>query len=485
MKNNVDILFVNPPLSLEERYGHLSPGGSLMPPIGLCSLAAVTRKEGFKTKILDAPAMCFTMEETVSEILKVKPKYLGLTAATVSVNSAGDIASIVKSANSDIRIIIGGPHFIAAPEKTMEMFEDFEIGVLGEGEITVIELLKALESGSDSIELSKIKGLIYRENDKLCITPAREYIEDLDTLPKPAWDLLPELKKHYRPSILRGYHLPAAGIVTSRGCTGKCTFCDRAMFGSRLRANSAEYVVEMMEELHTKYGIKEVFIFDDNIMLFKKRLKEICSILMEKRLKMKWSCFARIDFAKPKVLKMMKKAGCRLVAYGIENGDQEMLDFLKKNIKLEKVKQVIQWTKEAGLMAEGLFMMGLPRETRETMQATIDFAKSNLLDDIAITVFTPLPGTKLYKDIRQYGRFEENWKKMSQHYPVFVPYGLSREEIMEYNNRGLREFYLRYRKLPNLLRRIKSIRHLFEFVSAGIIFVSRTIGSEKSEKGCV
>lgn len=475
MKKNIDILFVNPPLTLQERYGHLSAGGSLMPPLGLCSLAATTRKEGFKTAILDVPALCLSIEDTVEEIFKLNPRYLGLTAATVSIHSAGKVAQMVKSRNKDIKILLGGPHITAIPQKTMRIFPNVDIGVIGEGEKTVIELLKVLDAEGEQDGLNKINGLIFRQNGELILSPPREYIDNLDSIPKPAWDLLPELKKYYRPSILRGYHLPATGIITSRGCTGECTFCDRSMFGSNLRANSAKYVVELIEELHLKYGIKEIFIYDDNMMLFQRRLQEICDFLIKKKLKLKWSCFARIDFANPQALKMMEEAGCRLVAYGIESGDQEMLDFLQKKLRINKIREVIKWTKQAGLIAEGLFMMGLPRETKETMRATIDFAKSNPLDDIAITVFTPLPGTKLYNGIDHYGQFNEDWQKMSQHYPVFVPKGLTAEEILEFNNKALREFYLRPKMLPNLLRRIRSIRHFIAFFCAGIIFIARVI----------
>ena len=482
MKKNIDILFVNPPLTLKERYGHLSSGGSLMPPLGLCSLAATTRREGFKTTILDAPALCFTIEDTVEEVLKLNPRYLGLTAATVSIHSAGTVAQIVKSRNKDIKILLGGPHITAVPQKTMRIFQNFDIGVIGEGEKTVIVLLKILDAEREQDDLNKINGLIFRQNGELMLSPSREYIDNLDSIPNPAWDLLPELKNYYRPSILRGYHLPATGIITSRGCTGKCTFCDRSMFGSNLRANSAEYVVGLMEELHLRYGIKEIFIYDDNMMLFQRRLEEICDALIKRKLRLKWSCFARIDFALPRTLKMMKEAGCRLIAYGIESGEQEMLDFLQKNIRMEKIREVIKWTKQAGLIAEGLFMMGLPRETKKTMRATIDFAKSIPLDDIAVTIFTPLPGTKLYNGIDRYGQFNEDWQKMSQHYPVFIPEGLTREEILEFNNKALREFYLRPKMLPNLLRRIKSIRHLVEFFYAGFLFIVRVIRIKKNNE---
>lgn len=478
----MDILFVNPPLSQEERYGHLSPGGSLMPPVGLCSLAAVTRAEGFKTRILDAAALCLTEKDTAEEILRLKPRSLGLTAATVSIHNAGRVAQLVKSRDKNIKIIIGGPHLAAVPEKTMTIFPAFDIGVIGEGERTIVELLKVLAGGKGEDGLSRVDGLIFRRDGRFQFTAPRGCIDDLDSLPKPAWDLLPELKKYYRPSILRGYNLPASGLVTSRGCTGRCTFCDRSMFGSQLRANSAEYVFEVMDELYLKYGIKEVFIFDDNMMFFRQRLEKLCDLLIQKKLKLKWSCFARIDFASAEALKKMKEAGCRMVAYGIESGDQEMLDFLQKNITLDKVRQVVGWTKQAGLMAEGLFMIGLPRETRKSLQATIDFAKSLPLDDIAITIFTPLPGTKLYGEINQYGHFDEDWQKMSQHYPVFIPSGLTGGEILAFNNRGLREFYLRPKMILNLLKRVKSVKYLAQFAWAGILFMMNLASFKKAEK---
>jgi len=295
----------------------------------------------------------------------------------------------------------------------------------------------------------------------------------------PAWDLLPPMSAHYRPSLLRGSALPASGLITSRGCTGKCTFCDRSVFGSALRAHSADYVMAMMRELHVTYGMQELFIFDDNFLVFRKRLVAICEALVRERWRFQWSCFARVDFVNPDILKLMRQAGCRLISYGIESGSQEMLDFLQKGISLEKVSQALRWTKEAGIMTEGLFMMGLPRETRETIQMTIDYAKRDEIDDIAITIFTPLPGTRLTQDIQQYGTFDNDWRKMSQHQAVFVPWGFTQEEIEQFAHQGVREFYLRPRAVARYLLRLRSPAHLSAFVQAAFGLLAR-IGSRKA-----
>lgn len=463
-----DIVLINPPLSLEERYGHLSPGGSLMPPLGLCNLAAVTREKGYKTEIVDSVALCLDFEETVGKILALSPKYVGITAATVSIHSAAKFANLLKKTNNKATIIIGGPHLTAVPYETMERFPEFDIGVIGEGEDTISELLEGLESGR---ELRGIRGLIIRNESKLFMTEGRPFIEDLDTLPMPAWDLLPSLPEYYRPSLLRLSRLPATGLVTSRGCTGKCIFCDRSVFGNRCRAHSADYVIEMIKLLHFKYKMKEIFIFDDNFIIFRSRLFKICETLMKENLDLTWSCFARIDFITPEVLEAMKEAGCRTISYGVETGSQDILNFLEKGIDLEKAVQVLRWTKEKGIMTRALFMIGLPGETEETMRMTINFAKRREIDDIAITIFTPLPGAKLTDDIEKYGEFENDWRKMSQHYPVFVPSGLQREDIEKYCNLAYKEFYLRPRIICKFLSRMDSFAHLRGFIKAGIPFI--------------
>ena len=188
----IDIVFVSPPLSLEERYGHLAPGGSLMPLIGLCNLAAVTRTKGYTTRILDSVALCLGFEETIASLTELSPKYVGLTAATVSIHNAAEVARLLKQRNSNITTIIGGPHVTAVPVESMQRFAHFDVAVVGEGEATIVELLEGLQNGRD---LKEIPGLVVRDEGEVIMTEPRSFIKDLDSLPMPAWDLLPPMPK--------------------------------------------------------------------------------------------------------------------------------------------------------------------------------------------------------------------------------------------------------------------------------------------------
>lgn len=449
------IIFVNPPLSLKERYGDLAAGGSLLPPLGLAHLAAVTRKEGFKTQIMDVAALGMDVKEATEEITDQSPKYVGITAATTSIYNAARLAREIKEKDKDITTVIGGPHLTSLPEKTMEMFPQFDFGVVGEGEATIVELLSQLEQNED---LEKIKGLVMRKNGKIIKTPLRPFIDDLDTLPLPAWDLLPDLTRYYRGAAHSFLRLPSSSLITSRGCPGKCTFCDRSVFGKKCRAFSARYLMVMIKHLVKNYGIRDIVFHDDTFIAFKARLRELCQRLKRERLNLVWSCTARVDYVDPQILKVMREAGCWQIAYGIESGSQQILDFLKKEITLRKIEKALKWTKEAGIRSRGYFMIGVPRETKETIEMTIDFAKRIDLDDFHISFFSPYPGTELYKRVEKYGTFYEEWPKMNGWFPVFIPKGLTQGELERYQKIAFKEFYLRPKIILSYLSRLKHPR---------------------------
>lgn len=201
------IIFVNPPLSIEDRYGVKSSSGGQTPPLGLLNLAAMTREHGFETAILDAAAVKWGYEQSVKFILDNRFQYVGITAVTISIAHAAKLASLLKRADPKIIIIIGGAHLTALPSETMSMFPHFDIGVVGEADYTIVELLSALESKRD---LTAIKGLILRDNNRLVNTGIRPRIENLDSLPMPAWDLLPDLAQYYCPPVHTLKRIPAA-----------------------------------------------------------------------------------------------------------------------------------------------------------------------------------------------------------------------------------------------------------------------------------
>jgi len=469
----VNIVFLNPPMTLKERYGDWAEGGSLAQPQGLCSLAAVTRENDYKTFIVDAAALNLSLDETLKEIISFSPDYIGITATTNAIFKASEVAKKLKTIDDNILVIIGGPHVTATPKETMTLFQEFDIGVIGEGEVTIVELLNAQEANG---KLGEVDGLILRDNGALRITRTREPIRDLDSLPLPAWDLLPELSKHYRPPAFSFNTLPSTSIITSRGCFGQCTFCDRSVFGNKVRAHSAGYVIEMMTHLVENYGIRDIIIDDDNFLLFKPRLRDICDKLVEKDFDLTWSCNSRVDIVNPDVLSLVRRAGCWQIAYGIESGSQDILDLLKKNIKLSQIRTALKWTKDAGIRTKGFFLIGHPTETTETIRKTIDFAKSVELDDFQMSMFTPFPGSEIYNYAEKYGTFQGDWKHMTGWHPVFIPKDMTEEELKRYSKKAFMEFYLRPKIILSYLKRCTNVPSLLKMCKGGTILVRSLVG---------
>ena len=467
------IMFLNPPLSMVDLYKELAGAGNELPPLGISILAAITRDHGYETIILDAMALKLSIDQAVEKILKLRPKYLGVTSTTIGIFSAAEVVRRVKEKNKEIISILGGPHLTAVPEETMRRFPEFDIAVIGEAEETVIDLLECLENYKT---IDEVKGLLIRRGNSLKITEPRQSIENLDTIPLPAWDLLPDLLKFYQPPADSLYRYPSTLLITSRGCPGQCIFCDRSVFGNRVRGYSAEYVIKAIEFLQKNYGIKDLFIEDDNFLVLRQRLKDICQTIINKKIDISFSVMGRVDMVNEEILDLLKKAGCWQINYGLESGSQKILDILHKNITIKQSLEALKLTKKAGIRTKGLFMMGCFGETKETIRETINFIKKAPLDDFHITCFTPLPGAQSYNMAKNYGYFDPDWKKVSMFgADNFVPNGFTKEEIERYYRKAWRAFYLKPRviwyfakKLRKKELRSKIIRGAMSFLKFNI-----------------
>lgn len=461
---------------MEEIYGAFAEMGSRVPHLGLCSLASVVRKAGFSVKILDAPALRMDFKGTVEAIVKENPRFIGISSVTDSIPVTYSLAHTLKAYASNSVIIIGGAHITALPEETFDECKSLDIGVIGEGEETIVELL----SGKN---LCEIKGIIYRDGETVHRTPPREYLQDLDSLPFPAWDLLPRLEKYYRPSPHMYLRLPSTSLLTSRGCPNRCNFCVMALSGKKFRAHSAEYTLGMMEYVMKNYHIKDIIFYDDNFLLDKKRAMEICEEMIRRRLDITWSCLARTELISKDILKLAKRAGCWQIAYGIESGDQRILDILNKKTEVEKAEEVLRLTAEAGIRTRGFFMIGVPGETEESIKKTIDFAKRSKLNDFQATFFTPFPGTHFYRNIDQYGKYIKNWASMSTWTPVFIPHGLTLDKLVMYHKKMHRDFYFRPKIIFQYLTRfIKHPSIFLNTLKAGLKLFSYTFLVKKSNR---
>lgn len=449
-KADKGIVFVNPPLSLEERYGTMAKGGRNTPPLGLCSLSAVAREKGYKVHILDAPVLNYGYNDVVKRIMELSPRYVGITASTMAINSAEKLAKELKRFNKDLVILIGGPHVTALPERTLSKYPGFDFGVIGEGEEVLIDFLSVFENQGD---LNLVKGLVFRKDKKIIVTGRKPYIKNLDVLPIPAWDLLPSLGKYYRSSPQSFNRLPSISLVTSRGCPNQCTFCDRSIFGNYLRGYSPEYVLKILRILVYRYRIKHILFDDDTFTILKNRLERICRLMIKEKIDLTWTCLARVDTVDKQMLKLMKKAGCWQVLYGIESGNQEILDKLQKGITVEKIKKALRMTREAGIRSKGFFILGTPFETKGTAKQTIEFMKKINLDDFHMTYFTPFPGTAIYNNqIKNKKFYEKEWSKMNEWTPTFIPEGFSSSELINLSKKAFREFYFRPKIVGSYLK---------------------------------
>ena len=437
---SLDLVLINPPLTMEERYGKFAALGSNTPNLGLCYLASSARSKGFSVKIIDAPVQDLNINQTVSLVKECRPKFIGVTAPTVSIIRADRVAKAIKDIGIKAPVIIGGAHVSALPVETMKEFPAFDIGVINEGELTILDILN---TDANPRDLEKISGIVFRDNEDVFLTLPKSPTEDIDLLPYPAFDLLPDLAKHYRPSSHSYLRLPCASLVTSRGCNGKCLFCARPFIGERYRGHSAEYTLGMIDLLVKNYGVRDILFYDDNFLLDKKRVTAICEGLLKKNYNISWSCLARNETITSDFLNLIKRAGCWQIAFGIESGDQTILNNLKKRTTVEKNLKAIELTNKAGIHSRGYFMIGCPGETVESMNKTMDFTVSSGLKDFHSTFCTPMPGSELFDKAEDYGKFEKDWSKLGFWEPAFIPKGLSSKQLIAMHKKMFRVFYLR------------------------------------------
>ncbi|MFH1456007.1 MAG: radical SAM protein [archaeon] len=462
------ITFINPPSCNDIDF---SAKQSVIPPEGLCLLAACTRKAGYKTSLIDAPALGLSMKQVVDEIGRQRSDFVGLTASTITIHDCSELAKLIRKDYPNVKIFIGGPHITVAGEETMKYFQgDFDVGVYGEAEITIVELL---DSFTKKKPLKEIDGIMFFDKNKLVITKKRMPIKDLDDLPMPAWDLLPDIKQFYKQSVARADRFPSFSLMTSRGCPGQCIFCASE---NKLRSYSAERLIEIVKHLIHTYEIKSLEINDDNFVVFRDRLIKFCNTLIDEKIDLTWSCFSRVNHVDEKILNLMAQAGCKRIAYGIESGSQKILDFEKKGITLEQIKKAVKFTHKAGIHVTGYFIIGHPLETKESMQKTIDFAKSLPLDDFLPSYMVPYPGTELYEMGKKYGKFEKDWKRMYQWNINFIPNGLTQEDLEYYFKKGFREFYFRPKIFYNYTKKALNPRHTWRFMKDGlgaVLFIAK------------
>ncbi len=292
------------------------------------------------------------------------------------------------------------------------------------------------------LDPSEIKGLIWRHGEQIITNDPRPQISDLDSLPFPAYEKLKGFPGDYHLPLFSYVQTPGATMITSRGCVYQCSYCDRSVFKKGFRYNSAAYIYEHMKYLREKFGVRHINIYDDLFTMNRPRIVELCEKLSRYPLGINFNCAVRVGYTDDDLLKMLKDAGCLMVSLGIESADPQMLERHKSGVSLDEVRNTVQRIQKAGLRAKGLFMMGLPGETEESIKRTSDFIIRLGLDDMNMAKFTPFPGAPLWSTINDEGTFNEDWRLMNCLNFVFVPKGIaSKERLDQLYNEHVKRFY--------------------------------------------
>ncbi len=417
----------------------ISRRANIMPPLGLASIAAYLEQQGIGADIID----CFAHPDSDSKILALietgKPGWVGLSCTTSGYLDAVRIAAMVKEKFPRVRTVFGGPHISALREKILENDPLIDFAVIGEGEETLLELVRL-----DGADPGSIPGLVYREpGGQVRFSGFRQGALALDDLPFPAYEKLDGYPQAYQLPIFNYPRTPNASCISSRGCPYACSYCDRSVFRRSFRFNSAEYLYRHMKHLREKFGVRHINFYDDLFTFNSKRVEAFCRMIIENPLGMTFNCAVRAEHVNPALLKLMKAAGCWMISLGIESGDEQLLKRHRQNADLELLARTIRAIKKAGIRVKGLLMMGLPGETEDTIKNSMDYVFSLPIDDFNLAKFTPFPGSPLYEHIHELGEFNENIADMDCMHFVFVPAGMTRERLEELFIRFYKSHFMR------------------------------------------
>jgi len=394
--------------------------------LGLGYLGSVLRGSGFNVKISDM--YNFSWKEVELKIKQENPDVVGISCCTAARLQAVKLAHIAKKCNSNIRIIMGGPHPTFFPEHMFKL-SPTDVVVMGEGERTIVELMDAMEKNED---ISKIDGIAFRKNATIIRTNPRPLIENLDSIPFPIYDFF-DLKKYQFGDILKEYRkLISTYIITSRGCPFGCQFCSTSRYwGRRWRTRSVKNVIDELRFLYDKLNVRFIYFVDDILTLDSKRTIDLCKSIIDEKVDLVWMTETRVDCVNREMLQWMKKAGCYKIMYGIESGSPEILKTINKGFSVNQIKEAFKLTHETGIQPKPLLMVGNPGENNNTIDQTISLLKEikpvGFPHDIALTwVF---PNTPLYEMAKSKGLISDEYWLTSKPTPYYTG-DHSKDELM-------------------------------------------------------
>lgn len=391
--------FLNPPFtplfSRTSRWPETSKSGTFYYPFWLAYATGVLEKEGFETELIDAPADGLSLDHAGAVVERFDPELLVVETSTPSIYNDLRVVEGIKKRLPDVKTVLVGPHVSVLPEESLRLSPSIDIVARKEYDYTVLDIARRLEIGSD--DFSRVSGISWREENAIRHNPDRPLIDDLDAIPFVSG----VYKRHLDIDVYYytiAFH-PMVQVFTSRGCPSRCTFClwPQTFMGRKFRARSAENVVDEMEYIVSDLPrVQEIFFEDDTFTINKRRIVEICELIVSRGIDIPWSANARGDISRD-VLLALKRAGCRLLVIGYESGNQGILNNIKKGMTLEMFRKFTRNCKKLGIKLHACFMVGLPGETPETIRETVRFAEELNTDMVQFQVAVPFPGTEFYQ----------------------------------------------------------------------------------------
>jgi len=436
---------------------------NVVPPIGLGYLASSLRNHGHDVLIVDSVKDGLTQDELVSLVLGESPKFIGFQVFSHDVQSVTRTIAMVKERDASVIALVGGPHPSGVREEIFKDIQNADYAFAGESEKTLPMFLDAIKNSELDGRIRDIPGLIWRDGEETrANTP--EFVQDLDDIPFPAWDLINPSVYPEAPQGVFFKRFPIAPIIITRGCPYNCTFCaGKTISGRKLRSRSVGNVLQEIEILKRDYGIKEIHILDDNFALKRSFVREFCERIIAEKIDITWNCpnGLRLDTLDEDIVALMKRSGCYTISVGIESGSQRVLDLMKKDLTLDKIRRQVDLLKRCGMTVNGFFIIGYPGETREEILETIAFAKSLPLTRAIFYNYLPLPGTEVYRQLRSSGELEDvDWEKVFQAEVPYSPIGIDKKELNELQRKAHLDFYLRWRVVFDLVKEIRSIKQI-------------------------
>ncbi len=464
------VLVTNPPWPGEGygarsdvRWPHKRMDKYLEYPIYLAYIVAVLEEAGLEVAFIDAVMEEMSIEAFSEAVAKIGPDLVVIECSTPSIYYDLESARAAKESSVGTFVALIGSHPTFFHQEILEENPAVDGIIRGEVEMTIKELALHLARGED---LTQVQGLTYRQGSQIQVNAPRPLIEDLDSLPFPARHIVSH--DGYRAAIYSGDR-PTA-MVSSRGCPYHCVYClwPETLYGHKFRARSAENVVDEIEHVVRDYGVDEIYFDDDCLTLNKGRVLEMCKLLLERGVDVDWIVQARVDTVDREVLAAMKEAGCHYILFGVESGSTKMLEVMKKRITLDRVRQAFKDCRELGIKTQAFFLFGVPGETNETIEETIEFAKEINADSTQFAIAIPHPGTELYQTCVDNGWLVfDSWEDFAAENSLIETEELTRADVERARIRAYRRYYFNSRFVARSVLRVRSLQDIKRLFRGG------------------